>query len=353
MRASSAERLFIAGGIILILAGMILGDIFAVFILHPNADRIAAQLRAATNAVSEQRPDHALASFNGIGRMLENRGTKVDAHAHIGDFGYIAFVLALIQPWVAFGADRKRSLAIVFFIGATVLPVGVFLIYYVGVARSPWKFIGWASVVADLAGAVVVLICAVELVGVWRFVAQPHSQQASSPLPASSSLASRLLLSGGVLLIVAGFLFGSYYAAFSLYNDEEQETKVLARLLRSAFAHDSSVANVVNEYDMLQAEKAINIAAHAHFIEFGVIAFLLGLIQPLVFLSETWKIRWAVILLSGSFVLPVFVAMELKLGLLAGGIADCGGALVIISLCAMLAGIARSTGRLDASARIA
>jgi hypothetical protein len=325
---------------------MIFGDVFAVFILHPNADRVGQQLLAAATAVSANQPDRALASFKAVGKLLENHGTKVDAHAHIIDFGYIAFVLALIQPWVGFSASGKRSLAIMFFVGATVLPVSVFLIYYVGLAHSPWQFIGWASVAADLAGAVVVLVCATELYGVWRFLSQPRSRPVASLTP-DSSLAGRILLSGGVLLMVAGFLFGASYAAFNLYKDEAQETAILARLIHSAAVGSASVPSGVNEYGMLQAGKAINIAAHAHFIEFGVVAFLLGLIQPLVFLSETWRVRWAVILLIGSFVLPVFVAMELKLGPLAGGIADCGGALVIVSLCAMLAGVARYTGRLD------
>lgn len=348
LRASSAERLFVAGGILLILAGMIFGDIFAVFILHPNADRIGQQLLAAANAVSAHRPELAKASFSAIGGMLENRGTKVDAHAHIIDFGYIAFVLALIQPWVGLAARRRRALAAVFMFGATLLPAGVFLIHYVGLAYSPWRFIGWASVAADLGGLLVVAVCAAELFGIWLFFSQPRSQ-ATNPLPHSDGPASRLLLSGGTLLMLAGFLFGSYYAAFHLDNDEARETAILGRLIEQSATGSGSASEVVSEYGALQAEKAVHIAAHAHLIEFGVIAFLLGLVQPLVFLSDRWKLRWAAILLIGSFTLPLFVALEPKLGLLAGGIADIGGALVIISLGAMLAGLVRTTGRLDSA----
>jgi hypothetical protein len=46
--------------------------------------------------------------------------------------------------------------------------------------------------------------------------------------------------------------------------------------------------------------------------------------------------------------LPVFVLLELKMGLIAGGIADIGGLLVIIALLGMLTGILRYTGRADA-----
>jgi len=134
-----------------------------------------------------------------------------------------------------------------------------------------------------------------------------------------------MLLAGGTLLILAGFLFGSYYAAFDLYPQEAQEVSILTRLLDSAVHNSLPAAAVVQEYGLLQANKAVKIAAHAHFIEFGITAFLLAFIQPYVFLRERWKNRWALLLLIGSVVLPVFVPLELRLGLLAGGIADVGG----------------------------
>jgi len=72
-------------------------------------------------------------------------------------------------------------------------------------------------------------------------------------------------------------------------------------------------------------------------------------VQPYIFLSERWKRRWTQILLAGSVILPVFVLLELKLGLLAAGIADIGGLMVIVALIAMLVGVLRYTGTLDAS----
>jgi len=46
-------------------------------------------------------------------------------------------------------------------------------------------------------------------------------------------------------------------------------------------------------------------------------------------------------------ILPVFVLLELRLGLLAGGIADIGGLMVIVGLVGMLVGILRYSGGLD------
>jgi len=91
----------------------------------------------------------------------------------------------------------------------------------------------------------------------------------------------------------------------------------------------------------------VNIAAHSHIIEFGLLAMLLSFVQPFVFLSEKWQRRWVKLLLGGSVILPVFVLLELKLGLLAGGIADIGGLMVIVALLGMLVGILRYAGGLD------
>jgi len=54
------------------------------------------------------------------------------------------------------------------------------------------------------------------------------------------------------------------------------------------------------------------------------------------------------LLLIGSVILPVFVLLELKLGLLAGGIADVGGLMVVVALIAMLVGVLRYSGGIDA-----
>jgi hypothetical protein len=106
----------------------------------------------------------------------------------------------------------------------------------------------------------------------------------------------------------------------------------------------------VASFGSLAAEKAVKIAAHSHVIEFGILAMLLSFLQPYVYLSDRWKRRWVMVLLAGSVILPVFVLLEINLGLVAGGIADLGGLLVIIALLGMLAGVLRYSGHLDAAA---
>jgi hypothetical protein len=103
----------------------------------------------------------------------------------------------------------------------------------------------------------------------------------------------------------------------------------------------------VSNFGNLAGAKAVNIAAHSHIIEFGLLSILLSFIQPFVFLSDKWKGRMVKMLLGGSVILPVFVLLELKWGLVAGGIADLGGLLVVIGLIGMVVGVLRYSGSLD------
>src|SRR5712691_8935808 len=109
--AMSTQRLLVFGGIALIAGGMLFGDIFAVFVLHQNGGQTGEALLAVTQAVAARNPAAVNDLFASIGGLLEDRGTKVDAHVHMTDAGYLALLLALIQPYVALSAARKRFLA--------------------------------------------------------------------------------------------------------------------------------------------------------------------------------------------------------------------------------------------------
>jgi hypothetical protein len=347
--AIGACRLLVFGGIALIAGGMLFGDIFAVFVLHQNAGQTGQALLGAANAVAAQDSSAVKAAFAQIGDLLEDRGTKVDAHVHMIDAGYLALLLALIQPYVALSAARKQLLAKLFLIGGLLLPVGIFLIHYVGLAYSPLPVIGWASILADSAGALLIIVLLVEGWGFWKYFRDRRTGPVEPELPKDRTWERRVLLSGGTMLILIGFVYGAWYAGANLYEHENREMVILKDLLDQP-AGEGGVSASVNAYGMLQAEKAVQIASHSHIIEFGLLAILLSFVQPIVYLSKRWKRIWVVVLLSGSVILPVFVLLELKLGLLAGGIADAGGLMVIVALVGMLVGIVRQTGSLDAEA---
>ncbi|MGD0790610.1 MAG: hypothetical protein ABR920_02465 [Terriglobales bacterium] len=352
----SARRLYIFGGIALIAAGLLFGDIFAVFILHQNAARQGEALVAASRAVAAGNAAAVNEVFSQLGNLLEDRGTKVDAHVHMIDAGYLAMLLALVQPYIALSRQTKKSLAALFIASGVLLPAGIFLIHYVGLTGSPFAAIGWASVLADSAGALLILVLTVQAWGFWQYLRRRQLSEAELPdpelpdpeLPDEDSMPRRALLTGGTILVLLGFLHGVYYAGTLLYEHERMETAILQRLINAATAGNLDAATTeVNNFGSLAGARAVNIAAHSHIIEFGLLAMLLSFVQPFVFLSEKWKRRWVKVLLGGSVILPVFVLLELKFGLLAGGIADIGGLMVMVGLVGMLVGILRYSGGLD------
>jgi hypothetical protein len=344
----SARRILVFSGIALIAGGMLFGDIFAVFVLHQNAGMQGQALVAATQAVAAENPSAVRDIFATLGGLLEDRGTKVDTHVHMTDAGYLALLLALMQPYVALPRRTKRLLAALLVTGGGMLPVGIFLIHYVGLAYSPFRVIGWASVVADSAGAVLILALVGEAWGLRKYLDGVRIENDAAEILADSSWSRRVLLSGGTVLVLLGFVYGVWYAGADLYRHEAQESLILGRMLDAAAGGNrSGAASEVTNFGNLAGERAVSIAAHSHLIEFGLLAILLSFVQPYVFLEETWKRRWVRVLLAGSVILPVFVRLELKLGLLAGGIADGGGLMVIVALVAMLVGALRYSGSLD------
>jgi hypothetical protein len=343
----SARRVLILGGIALIAGGMLFGDVFAVFILHQNGTRTGETLLAATRAVAARNSAGVKGDFARIGGLLEDHGTKLDAHAHMIAAGYLALMLALLQSYVAFSSRTRKIVAQLFIGGGVLLPVGIFLIHYVGLAYSPFKVIGWASILADSAGALLIAALIAEAWGLWRYFRGKRVDDAELLLPLDFSWERRTLLAGGTVLILLGFVYGAWYAGLDLYEHEAREKTILNAMLKTS-AGGGDTTQSVSDYGRLQAEKAVDIAAHSHVIEFGLLAILLSFIQPFVFFSSRWKRFWVKLLLAGSIILPVFVLLEMDLGLIAGGIADIGGLMVLIALIGMLAGIVRYTVALDA-----
>ena len=339
---TGTRRLLLLGGIALILAGMLFGDVFAVFILHQNAAKVGANLAGAAHAALAGNVTEVQQYFQNLGAFLENRGTKVDTHVHMIDFGYLALLLAVIEPWIALSPVAKRRIAWIFFFGAGLLPVSVYLIHYVGLVYSPFVAIGWASVAADFGGFLVIAATLAYLAGLWRHFRSSPRSGITDHFMTTSEPASRLLLAGGLLLVILGFLGGASYSAFDLYRHEARDVRDLSQMSAAAAARQpAALDSALTDYGQLQGEKAVKIAAHAHAVEFGLLAMMLAFFQPLVALSAAWKRRWSLLLLLGSGVLPLFVLLELRLGLVAGGIADGGGLLVIIALLAMWIGILR------------
>jgi hypothetical protein len=295
------------GGLLLIAGGMLFGEIFAIFILHPNNARIGEAMYAASQLIPQGDVEGIFGHFQAIGGFLENRGTKVDAHSHAIHVGYIALLL----------------------------------IHYVGLAYSPVEHIGWASIMADLFGALLSLAVFLQFLGLWRH-ARSGERLDTGQGPGGGEQASRLLLAGGLLLLVWGFLYGAFYAAWLESGKAIPEVDILKSIVTNAASQNQELLGQdFAAYGKFQMYRAINVATHTHINEMGILLLLLSFAQRLLPYSDSARTRWAILAVAGGFLLPVGILLEIPYGVVGSVIADSAGFAVIASLVAMLLGLLR------------
>jgi len=324
---------------------MLFGDIFAMFVLHPNNARIGEAMYAASQLVPAGDADGILAHFMAIGGFLENRGTKVDTHSHIIHMGYIALLLAMLQPWVALSPALKWRAAWLFIVSAALLPVSIFSIYYAGLAYSPLEHIGWGSIFADFFGALLAVAVAIQLWGLW---CHKHGHGESKVQPPSGNMASRTLLVGGLLLLVSGFLYGAGYAAWAQSGAATNEVDILKNIVSHAAASEQELLGAdFSAYGNYQMYRAINIAVHTHINEMGILLLLMSFVQGFIHYVDNTRRRWARLAVLSAFGLPIGILLEIKLGIVGSILADFFGFSMIVALMAMLFGLLRYTGAAD------
>ncbi|MCB1710174.1 MAG: hypothetical protein KDI10_15770 [Halioglobus sp.] len=352
--ASDTQRVLAIGGILLIASGMLFGDIFAMFALHPNNARIGAAMYTAAGLIPTGDVDGILAQFMAIGGFLEFRGTKVDTHSHIIHMGYIALLLAMLQPWVALSPRVRHRTAWLFILCAALMPPAIFAIHYVGLAYSPLQDIGWASIFADLFGALLALATVINLYGLWRHVGG-RGDGGGTPTyinavgSGAGRAASRILLVGGLLLLVSGFLYGAGLALYHQFNSAPTEVDILKSIVTAAAAGDRAALDAAfGAFGNFQMLRAINVASHTHINEMGILLLLVSFVQAFVQYPEATRNRWAKLAVVGAFGLPAGILLEIPYGIVGSVIADSAGFLVIVSLMAMLFGLLRYTGASDA-----
>ena len=123
-------------------------------------------------------------------------------------------------------------------------------------AYSPFPVIGWASVLADSSGGLLIVMLLAEMYGVWRY-SQSGPREAEARLPRERTWERRTLLGGGTLLVLLGFLYGAWYAGADLYRHEAQETTILKHMVDGAVSPQGGSTLAVADYGSLAAERAV------------------------------------------------------------------------------------------------
>ena len=344
---SSSQRLLTIGGILLIVGGMLFGEIFAMFVLHPNNARIGEAMYTASQLIPAGDAKGILAQFMAVGGFLENRGTKIDTHTHIIHMGYIALLLAMLQPWVALSPTTKQRTAWLFIVSAVLLPASIFSIYYLGLAYSPLGHIGWGSILADLFGALLALAMFIQFWGLWCY-RQGQGEKVEPSYLSSGNRASRALLVGGLLLLVTGFLYGAGYAAWTQTDGGSSEVEILKNIVTHAAASEQKLLGEdFGAFGNYQMYRAINIAVHTHINEMGILLLLMSFVQGFIHYADNTRQRWARLAIVSGFGLPIGILLEIPLGIVGSILADFFGFTMIVSLMAMLFGLLRYTGAHD------
>ncbi len=349
--ASDNQRLLVIGGLLMIASGMLFGDVFAMFVLHPNNARIGEAMYAASQLIPVGDADGILAEFMAIGGFLENRGTKVDTHSHIIHMGFIALLLAILQPWVALSDTARRRTAWLFVVSAMLMPPAIFAIYYVGLSFSPFEHIGWASILADLFGALLSLAVFIYFWGIWRYARGDADAAAEPAYLGRGNTASRALLVGGLLLLVIGYLYGAGYAALKETSVAPTEVDILKSIVTNAAASDQAALGAdFSAFGEYQMYRAINRAVHTHINEMGILLLLMSFVQAFVHYADTTRLRWARCAVASGFALPAGIMLEIPYGIVGSVIADLAGFMMIVCLMAMLFGLLRHMGGTDMNA---
>lgn len=338
-RHSPATRILVFGGISLILAGMLLGEVFAIFISHVASAQIRREwTESMIPAIAQGDLAAVGAGYSRIEDLLERRGRIMDSHSHMIAFGFLALALALLQPLNKYSERIRRALALCIVVGGLTQSVFVFVSYWATQQARDWALLSSAA-----GGALVLFGVLATLTGLRGTPLRSDFGAETSRLLSSAS--SQILLKTGVFLILTGMVFGFYYAWVFVTQHEPQQIALLDGALASALSHDPSGATTsITAYRALQSRIGIVTAAHSHIIEMGIMAVLLAFVQNFVFLSDRWKRKWAVLFCIGGAVMPICTYCASIFGLVPAGFADAFGMLSLIALFAMLCGLVRQTG---------
>lgn len=335
-----STRILVVGGVLLLLGGMLVGEIYAIFISHVTSHDILVHWDRLLEAVQQSDRAGVTSEHQKITTLLEQRGSIVSTHSQSIALGYLALSLALIQPLIRFRQSTKRWLAGLVLFGAFLFAGFTFASYYMG---------PWVHFVTDFALILLVAGLLGYLLGMFR------SNNRWSRLQAHirallESRSSRILILGGLGLILVGMIFGLVYAGVYVYQYEPRQMNLLEQAVTSTMGQSIAAAQeAIRSYRGLITVSAIRATVHSHAIDFGTMAVLLAFVQNVILLEERWKRFWAWFFVFSAWVMPICIFTATLVGLVAAAFADLFGVFLMICLAVFLYGAVRYTGVRDAN----
>lgn len=323
-RLSLSSHILLAGGLVLVVAGLVTGELFALLLSHT----LNAELRDAWQNVlalaGKAEVGAIIPRFDQIHHLATERARVMSLHSHFGPYGLLAACLALAKTRVG-TAGR-------FDVPATVLILAGGLVQSVGFLALNYDTTSWFSI-PQLGVALLLLGIALYLPG----LLQTAPRAAALP---RMDLAEGKLLRAGAVLVLAGLLFGLYLAWRHVYFEEPSLHAALRDLAVAVQAGDQAAASkLYATFKATQVRMAITAAAHSHALADGFIMIIAALAAEHLSLSAVWRKTAFTLIVAGGLAMPVFVYLAPRYGYIFALCADSAGGLVIVGLSIVVFGL--------------
>ena len=158
------------------------------------------------------------------------------------------------------------------------------------------------------------------------------------------SRSRKLLIVGGLLLVILGMAYGLYYALFDEHQTLESITLSLARSFSLAAGKDMAAARTaLDAYAAAKFDYVREVDVHSHWSGLALLLVIFGLIFDQVNFPERMRFLVAAAMVAGSFLFPASVLLQtFNQGIVPKALAAVAAALLIVSMSAVAAGFARA-----------
>jgi hypothetical protein len=157
------------------------------------------------------------------------------------------------------------------------------------------------------------------------------------------SASRKLLLAGGLALAIWSMSYGLWYALFA----EHQDLDTMGGSVAAAFVHAAErkipeAHAALDAYAETRFRYVRSVDVHSHWGGLALLLIVFGAIFDRVGFDERKRLYLAAMLLAGSIIFPLGVALEVAdRGMMPKAIAVLGVAMVTVALAAVALGFAR------------
>ncbi|HET7259377.1 MAG TPA: hypothetical protein VFI75_06630 [Candidatus Acidoferrum sp.] len=161
------------------------------------------------------------------------------------------------------------------------------------------------------------------------------------------SAARRLLIFGGIALVLLGMSYGLWYAVFAEHQELDGVGQSLTAGFSAAAARNSAAAGAaLQQYRELKYTYDRHVDVHGHWIGLAMLLIVLGIALDRVSFDERMKVVLSTGLLVGSLLFPLGVLLQtFSHGSGPRVLAAAGAGLVIASMALFAIGFARAPKR--------